>query len=211
MSNFTRRSRRPAPGEGATRWRRSSLLLLPSVAAVAAMTVAMAEGALAASIGVSGQQFKVTAAQVDGSQVAGFPASVRSADGKELETIRLGFQSALLKKLCLTQVAHIPLIGDVTLTLKSGGSEPVAVTDFIADATQVLGEKGKLSDVEVGVDASRLTRAVEGGRGPQGRFGLQASALSLQDFETTAQTLTSGSFTLSGLDLNVKRGSVACG
>ncbi|MGC9538902.1 DUF6230 family protein [Streptomyces sp. UG1] len=211
-ADTTRGKRAPLlPGEGGTRWRRASLLMVPSMLAIATMTVAMAQGALAASVGVSGKQFTVTADQVEGHQMTGFPSSVRSADGKELETIRLGFGSASLRSLCLTQGLRLPLIGDVTLSLKSGGNSPATVENFTADATDVLGAKGSLSQVEVGVDASQLNRAGEGGRGPKGRFGLQASGMSLQDFSTTAHNLTSGSFKLSGLDLHIKRGSAACG
>lgn len=99
------------PGEGGTRWRRASLLMVPSVLAVAAMTVAMAQGALAASFGVSGKQFKVTADGVDGRQMVGFPSTVTSADSKDLETIRLAFGSASLRSLCLSQVTHLPSSG----------------------------------------------------------------------------------------------------
>lgn len=99
----------------------------------------------------------------------------------------------------------------MTLSLKSGGADPVTVEDFTADATDLVGAKGNLSQVEVGVDASGLTRTGESGRGPKGRFGLQASRMSLEDFSTTAHTLTSGSFKLSGLGLNIKRGTGKCG
>ena len=46
---------------GGTRWRRFAVVMVPSVAATAAIGVGLAQGALAASFSVSGQQFKVTA------------------------------------------------------------------------------------------------------------------------------------------------------
>jgi hypothetical protein len=50
--------------EGRTSWRRASWLLLPSLAVLCGVTVGIAEGALAASFGVSGQHFKVKAGSV---------------------------------------------------------------------------------------------------------------------------------------------------
>ena len=54
---------------GGTRWKRFAVVMVPSVAATAAIGVALAQGALAASFSVSGQSFKVTADRLDG---AGF-------------------------------------------------------------------------------------------------------------------------------------------
>ena len=51
---------------GGTRWKRFAVVMVPSVAATAAIGVALAQGALAASFSVSGQSFKVTADQLDG-------------------------------------------------------------------------------------------------------------------------------------------------
>ena len=45
---------------GGTRWKRFAVVMVPSVAATAAIGVALAQGALAASFSVSGQSFKVT-------------------------------------------------------------------------------------------------------------------------------------------------------
>ncbi len=51
---------------GGTRWKRFAVVMVPSVAATAAIGVALSQGALAASFSVSGQQFKVTADRIDG-------------------------------------------------------------------------------------------------------------------------------------------------
>ncbi len=44
---------------GGTRWKRFALVMVPSIAATAAVGVGLAQGALAASFSVSGQDFKV--------------------------------------------------------------------------------------------------------------------------------------------------------
>ncbi|MFD0502209.1 hypothetical protein ACFQ0G_52590 [Streptomyces chiangmaiensis] len=46
---------------GRTCWRRFAAVLVPSLAAVAALGIGMAQGALAASFFISGQRFQVAA------------------------------------------------------------------------------------------------------------------------------------------------------
>jgi hypothetical protein len=47
------------PSEGRTHWGRSAVLLIPAMVALGGLTLAIAEGALAAPFGVSGQSFEV--------------------------------------------------------------------------------------------------------------------------------------------------------
>src|SRR3712207_5624641 len=51
---------------GGTRWKRFAVVMVPSVAAAACVGVGLAQGALAASFSVSGQQFKVSAGHLHG-------------------------------------------------------------------------------------------------------------------------------------------------
>lgn len=51
---------------GGTRWKRFAVVMVPSLAATAAIGVALSQGALAASFSVSGQEFKVTADRLEG-------------------------------------------------------------------------------------------------------------------------------------------------
>ena len=199
------------PTPGSTGWVRSAVLLVPGLAAVAVMAVAMAQGVLAASIGVSGRSFTITADSVQGEQVSGYPSTVTTADGKTQETLLLGFRTAQLKNLCLTAGATMPVVGDVAVRLRSGAGGTVDVRDFVADAEAVVGKQAALDDLEVGVDASVLSRGVRGATGPRGRFGLQASGLRVDDFGATAKAATGGSFRLSGIDLSVVRGKGSCG
>src|SRR3954449_3291847 len=70
---------------GGTRWKRFAVVMVPSVAATAAIGVALSQGALAASFSVSGQQFKVTADRLDGTGFVQYGAidSGYTLDGKK--------------------------------------------------------------------------------------------------------------------------------
>ncbi len=67
---------------GGTRWKRFAVVMVPSVAATAAIGVAIAQGALAASFSVSGQQFKVTASELDGDGFVQYGALDKGKNGQ---------------------------------------------------------------------------------------------------------------------------------
>ncbi|HEX5568004.1 MAG TPA: cholesterol esterase, partial [Streptomyces sp.] len=54
------------PITGGVRWRRFAAVCVPGLAVTGVLAVALAEGALAASFAVSGQQFKVSADRLTG-------------------------------------------------------------------------------------------------------------------------------------------------
>ncbi|MFD3609370.1 hypothetical protein ACFWXA_15075 [Streptomyces atroolivaceus] len=56
--------------EGRTLWKGSALMFVPSVLAVGAVVIALAQGALAASFAVSGKNFKVSAEEINGSGIS---------------------------------------------------------------------------------------------------------------------------------------------
>jgi hypothetical protein len=191
---------------GRTSWRRAAVVLVPGVVAIGVLGSAMAHGAVASSIGVSGDHFVVTADRVDGRTVIGYPDVARSSSGEAEESLLLGMRTVRLSNLCLSARADVPLVGPVALVLRSGGNGDVTATNFVAGASSIQGADGRLGDLAVGVDASTL-RDIPGVRGPAGTFGLRADSLSTRDFRSTASSITGGSFTLSGLDLGVRRGA----
>jgi hypothetical protein len=113
--------------------------MVPSVAATACIGVALAQGALAASFSVSGQSFKVTADQLDGTGFSQYGAidSGYTLDGKKTAhpVAVSGFKSATITNMCQSVVTpNIPLIGSVSLTLKAGGgSKPVEAENLYID------------------------------------------------------------------------------
>lgn len=70
------------PVTGRVSWRKFAVLSVPALAGTAALGIALANGALAASFAVSGQQFKVSADSLKGD---GF-AQYGSVDANARET-----------------------------------------------------------------------------------------------------------------------------
>ncbi|MQS34612.1 DUF6230 family protein [Streptomyces katsurahamanus] len=212
---------------GGTRWKRFALVMVPSVAATAAIGIGLAQGALAASFAVSGQQFKVTADYLDGAgfaQYGGVDVGYKEMEGKEkvLHPVAIStFRTARIENMCQSVVTDVPLLGKITLRLKAGEDRdrPVRAENLYLDISQ-LDADAKFKNIDIGV-AVKDTDNAEGEDGPAGKgpalkpgdrvqengFAQQAERAQLWDVKQTAWATTAGSFTLNGLSMRLHRGT----
>ncbi|MEU7408886.1 DUF6230 family protein [Streptomyces sp. NPDC042638] len=206
---------------GGTRWKRFAVVMVPSVAATAAIGVALAQGALAASFSVSGQSFKVSAKFLHGegfSQYGAIDQGYTLTGGQAAHPVAVSaFTTARIQKMCQSVVTpDIPIIGDVTLRLEAGDSDDenkqvhaehlyIDVEDLGADAT--------FNNIDIGVAAKDLKHEkIKSGEiqnkqaNPFG-FAQQADSADLSNVKQTAWATTAGTFKLSGLHMSLTRGS----
>ncbi|MFI2375724.1 DUF6230 family protein [Streptomyces sp. NPDC018964] len=197
---------------GGTRWKRFAVVMVPSVLATAAVGVGLAQGALAASFSVSGQQFKVTADYLKGegfAQYGGIDTVYTSTEGKEKKPVPVAissFDTAKITKMCQSVATKIPLIGKtVYLRLDAGRQKPVTAENLYIDVAQ-LDADAKFEDIDIGVAVQDKTR------GPAnkdekttlpGGFAQQARVAHLYNVEQTAWATTAGTFTLNGLSMRL--------
>ncbi|WP_180687777.1 DUF6230 family protein [Streptomyces gossypiisoli] len=208
---------------GGTRWKRFAVVMVPSVAATACIGVALAQGALAASFSVSGQSFKVTAKELNGTGFSQYGAVDygTSLDGKkEGRAVAVSaFETARIEKMCQSVVTpNIPLVGTVTLRLEAGDSsdEKQQVTaDNLYIDVEDLAANAKFTNIDIGVAAGGMKDGpgpgMKGGKevaNPHG-FGQQAETVQLTNVKQTAWATTAGTFTLPKLSMKLKRGSGA--
>ncbi|MFC7266950.1 DUF6230 family protein [Streptomyces lutosisoli] len=203
---------------GGTRWKRFAVVMVPSVAATAAIGVALAQGALAASFSVSGQSFKVTADRLDGTGFVQYGAidSGYNLDGtKTAHPVAVsGFKTASLTNMCQSVVTpNIPLLGSVSLTLKAGGNgTPVEAENLYVDIED-LEANAVFHGIDIGVAAGSATKGPGISKGdtanPYG-FAQQADSATLTDVKQTAWATTAGTFKLSGLKMSVSKGVKEC-
>ncbi|KOT89303.1 cholesterol esterase [Streptomyces sp. WAC 06783] len=205
---------------GGTRWKRFAVVMVPSVAATAAIGVAIAQGALAASFSVSGQQFKVTAKTLDGDGFVQYGALDKGQNGQHPVAV-VGMNSAEITKLCQSVVVPVPIFGDVTMQLKAGGGkEKVLAKKLYIDADD-LQTNATFTNVDIGVSVDDTgaggktpgpAKPGEGGRGAYlpGSFAQQADKVHFEDVKQRAWATTAGTFKLSGLHMNVSRGKNEC-
>jgi len=192
--------------------------MVPSVAATAAIGVALAQGALAASFSVSGQQFKVSADQIEGdgfSQYGALDSGYNLDGSKTVHPVAVSaFKSASIKGLCQSVVTpNIPILGSVSLVLKAGGgSQSVEASNLYIDVDD-LSADATFTNIDIGVAAKDTSKGpgMKSGEtaNPYG-FAQQAEHASLTGVKQTAWATTAGTFKLSGLKMSVQAGTHEC-
>ncbi|MFD9909093.1 DUF6230 family protein [Streptomyces sp. NPDC059063] len=202
---------------GGTRWKRFAVVMVPSVAATAAIGVALSQGALAASFSVSGQQFKVTAKQLDGTGFVQYGAMDAGNSGHHPVAV-VGMDSAKITNLCQSVVVPVPLFGDVSMKLKAGGEggPRVEAKKLFIDADD-LRANATFTNVDIGVSVDRTTKGP--GPNPQDKpgkqyvpdsFAQQADKVRFTDVKQRAWATSAGTFKLSGLHMSVSKGKHEC-
>ncbi|WP_326699886.1 DUF6230 family protein [Streptomyces sp. NBC_01754] len=209
---------------GGTRWKRFALVMVPSVAATAAVGIGLAQGALAASFSVSGQEFKVKATELEGYNFVqyGSVASGKTLDGEAMNApvAVSGFSEAYITNMCQSVVTPgLPFgIGSVTLRLEAGGKghDRVYAKDLYLDVSQ-LDADAEFKNIDIGVAAGSLTKFPGSKDGPTGiqpntaanpnGFSQRAKEARLKNVEQKAWATTAGTFNLSGLKLRLHKGT----
>jgi hypothetical protein len=197
---------------GGTRWKRFAVVMVPSVAASAAIGIAVAQGALAASFSVSGQQFKVSASQLVGTGFMQYGALDAQHGGTYVPVAVSAFANATITNLCQSVVVPIPAYGDVTLKLTAGGgSTPVQAKNLYIDLDQ-LSADATFTNINIGVaagDSHKGPGINPGDTTLPGSFAQEADRAVLTGVKQTAWATNAGTFTLSGLSMSVTKGSGA--
>ncbi|MEU6478499.1 DUF6230 family protein [Streptomyces sp. NPDC047017] len=208
---------------GGTRWKRFAVVMVPSVAATAAVGVALAQGALAASFSVSGQEFKVTADELVGTGFAqygavdtGYSMDSKSDAPNQAHAVAVSaFQDATITNLCQSVVTpNLPLVGTITLTLNAGGEKgkPVTAHNIYIDVND-LDADAEFTNIDIGVaakDAKKGPGIHEGDKANGNGFAQQADKAVLTGVSQHAWATTAGTFKLSGLKMRLSSGSNEC-
>ncbi|MGW6391545.1 DUF6230 family protein [Streptomyces sp. NPDC055103] len=216
---------------GGTRWKRFALVMVPSVAATAAIGVGLAQGALAASFAISGQEFKVSTDKLVGTEFVqyGSVAKGHKLDGTPFgaPVAVSGFDTAKITNMCQSVVTPVPGLGDITLRLEAGGSDAakggdedkqVFAKDLYLDVSY-LSADAEFKNIDIGVAAGQLDNggpknednARQGIQpnteaSPHG-FGQRASDVTLTKVKQKAWATTAATFRLPDLSLSLHRGT----
>ncbi|MFG2329080.1 DUF6230 family protein [Streptomyces sp. NPDC048604] len=207
---------------GGTRWKRFAVVMVPSVAATAAIGVGLAQGALAASFSISGQEFKVKADSLVGNDFVqyGSIASGKTLEGKPFaEPVGVsGFSEAWITNMCQSVVTpNVPFIGNVSLELRAGtegAKDPnkrVYAKDIYLDVSSLKAD-AEFGNIDIGVAAGSLKDpGIQPGTqaNPYG-FSQRAKTAKLDNVEQKAWATTAGTFRLPDLSLKLHKGTKEC-
>jgi hypothetical protein len=192
---------------GRTRWRRFAAVMIPAAAAAGAIVVGMANGAIAASFAVSGSTFKVSADRLDGTGFVQYGGLVQEKNGTQHPVAVSGISTASLSNLCQSVVVpNTP----VSLVIRAGGGgHPATATNLLIDMTQLSGD-ATFTNIQIGQDASTLTKGPAGAVGQAHGFAQQADRVVIDHLHQVAWSTSAGTFTLNGLDLHVSLSKEEC-
>ncbi|XXZ51511.1 DUF6230 family protein [Streptomyces cavourensis] len=205
---------------GGTRWKRFALVMVPSVVATAAVGVGLAQGALAASFSVSGQEFKVSTDRLEGKNFVqyGSVAVGKDLEGKDAThaVAVSGFSYAEITNMCQSVVTpKVPVLGNVSLELTAGTKpkRPVVATNLYLDVSQ-LDADAEFKNIDIGVAAGSLKKEGDpesigiqpGTQAKEEGFAQRADEAVLTKVEQTAWATTAGTFKLSDLKLRLHTG-----
>jgi len=207
---------------GHTHWRRFGVVMVLGVAATAGLLALVANGAVAASFVVSGQQFKVSADKLEANGFVQYgsvdartdPGSDPPSQAPEPVAVA-GMRTATLTNLCQSVVTDLGDFGSVSLLIHAGGgSRPVTATDMVVDMSQLDGD-AQFTNIEIGRDASTLDQGPtndpsEIAQRRQGFFSQQASKVTITNLKQVAWATSAGQFNLYGLSLRLHWGKDEC-
>ncbi|THA73368.1 cholesterol esterase [Streptomyces sp. A0642] len=203
---------------GGTRWKRFAVVMVPSVIATAAVGVGLAQGALAASFSVSGQEFKVSADELVGQDFVqyGSVATGKDLKGKDMAApvAVSGFSEATITNMCQSVVTpDLPFgLGSITLQLNAGtGKDKVYAKDLYLDVSQ-LDADAEFTNIDIGVAAGSLKNpGIQPGTqaNPYG-FSQRAEVAKLSKVRQQAWATTAGTFKLPDLSLKLHKGVKEC-
>jgi len=209
---------------GGTKWKRFALVMVPTVGIAGAMTVAMANGVLASSFAVSGQQFKVSADQLDGTTFAQSGDIIVDANGQPHAVAVAGIKKASITNMCQSVNVPVPVLGNLTIVLKAGGGgTAVEATDLVLDTNQVDAD-ATFTGVTIGASAGDIasktgiqgfekhTGNKDGSTTPfaAGDFGQVVDHAVLTGVRQTAYSTTAGTMALKGLSISANLNGTQC-
>lgn len=181
--------------QGRVSWRRFAIVAVPAIVVAGALIGLTAEGAIASSISISGQEYLITASKLTGTGFEQFGGQISGAAGTQ-PVIISAIHSASLADLCQSVT-----IGPVTLHLTAGGGgTPVTAQNLIVDASGQTGSQAVFHNISIGLDSGTLTED-PGTVGASGGFGQQADSMEIDNLVQHTWLTTAGTFTLPGLRL----------
>jgi Family of unknown function (DUF6230) len=180
---------------GKIRWRRFAMAAVPAGVIAAILAALTAQGAIASSISVSGQEYTVTASTLSGQGFEQFGGTVNQGNGGRPVVVS-AIHNAQLYNLCQSVK-----VGPVTLRLTAGGDgNPARANNLIVDASGQTGSVATFTNIAIGQDAGTLTED-PGTAGTPGGFGQQADTITIHQLRQQTWLTTAGTFTLPGLSI----------
>jgi hypothetical protein len=193
---------------GRTSLKRLGIVMVPTVIAAGALTVLMANGAIAVSFAISGQTAQMTVGQLTGSGFAQYGGVDKAANGTAVPVAVSAFKTATITGgLCQSVSTNLGPLGTYTLTLTATGG---SASDLIIDLQSLKASEADFGSMSIGQDASTINTSAAGASGTAGLFGQAASTATLKNIQQVSNATSAGTFDLQGMGLSISKSSTGC-
>lgn len=204
------------PAEGRTRWRRFGLVLVPTLAATTGILLAVANGAIAVSFQIAGQNSKITADKLIATGFNQYGGVDLGGGTNNHPVLITSISSAKIYGLCQSVVIHTPIPGLETLSMRlSAGTDrkhPVEATNLQIDADSMQAN-ASFNKIDIGVSKDAMPygpTAKADEHSVTNSFGQAAQSATFTDVKQSAWASQAGTFTLNGLSMSIKSGKHEC-
>ena len=193
---------------GRTSLKRLGIVMVPTVIAAGALTVLMANGAIAVSFDISGQTAQMTVGQLSGTGFAQYGGVDKEANGTAVPVAVSAFKTAKITNgLCQSVATDLGPLGTYTLTLKATGAN---ASDLIIDLQSLKANEADFTTMDIGVDAGQPNGSAAGAVGTPGLFGQTATNAVLTNIQQVSNATSAGTFDLQGMSLSIAKSSTGC-
>lgn len=193
---------------GRTSLKRLGIVMIPTALAAGALTVLMANGAIAVSFAISGQTAQMKIGQLTGTGFAQYGGVDAGAGGAQTAVAVSAFKTATISNgLCQSVATDLGPLGTYTLTLTADGAD---ASDLIIDMQSLKASEADFKSIDIGIDASQIQGSASGAQGKAGLFGQQANGATLTNIQQVSNATTAGSFDLHNMSLSIAKSSTGC-
>lgn len=187
---------------GRTHWVRFAGVVAAGLAGVVVLLFGLSQGALAASFAVAGTSFKISSDRLEGTGFVQF-GGVDQGAGAAHPVATSAFRSAVLDNFCQSvSLRSLPVVGDVTLRIVSGGEGGMAASDIVLGVAELSGDM-TLHKPQIGVDAGQVSKGPPGVVGLPGGFAQQADKATILMLRQTAWSATAYTLRLKNAHLTL--------
>ena len=195
-----------APVLGRTSLKRLGIVMVPTVIAAGALTLLMANGAIAVSLAISGQTAQLKVGELSGTNFVQY-GSIDNTTTTAVPVAVSAFGTANISGgLCQSVVTNLGPLGDYTLTLKASGG---SASDLIIALQSLTATNAEFHYIDIGTDASQST-SIPGATGLPGTFGQTATSATLTGVDQVSNATSAGDFKLQNMSLSISKGNNGC-
>lgn len=190
-------------------FKRAGGLFVVCMVAVGVLALGLITGVIPVSFALSNNAFKISLDRLEGTRITGYVGNSPKVESGEKAVVQAGVDGGEGDNLCLSTVLDLPLIGDLSVKITSGGSRSIPLEGMTATGTNLVISDVVVRDVELGRDAGGMDRN-ELLDAPGGAWGLQMDHADVDGLRLDGESLRAESLRLRGLGLGLNLGRHEC-